>query len=236
MSHELRTPLNAINGFAQIMSQEILGSIGTPAYKQYANDILASGNHLFAILSDILDMARIDAGKVKLNETEFNLCGTIDDALRMFREDVRQAGKTLAFAGCAGAVVVRADERLMRQILINLVSNAVKYTDEGGKIEVGIEGGPGAGLDLIVSDNGIGIPKEKFALIMEPFGQVEDAFARSRGGIGLGLPLVKSLAQIHGATLTIESEPGRGTVARVHLPAERVLSAPSRPAHASHGK
>jgi signal transduction histidine kinase/tetratricopeptide (TPR) repeat protein len=224
MSHELRTPLNAINGFAQIMSQELLGAIGTPAYKQYAKDILSSGNHLFAILSDILDMARIDAGKVKLNETEFAIKDTIDDALRMFQEDVREAGKVLTFAGCSETIVLRADERLIRQILINLVSNAVKYTRDNGKVDVRVEVRAGAGLDLIVADNGIGIPTDKFDLIMEPFGQVEDAFSRSRGGIGLGLPLVRSLAELHGGSFTLESDIGRGTTARIRLPADRVVS------------
>jgi signal transduction histidine kinase/tetratricopeptide (TPR) repeat protein len=224
MSHELRTPLNAINGFAEIMSQELLGPVGTPAYKQYAKDILASGNHLFAILSDLLDMARIDAGKIKLNETEFGVDAALEDCMRMFREDVRKVGKTLDYKGCDPRLVAYADERLIRQIMINLVSNAIKYTYDNGHIEVRVEAGDN-GLDLIVADNGIGIPRDKFQLIMEPFGQVEDAFSRSRGGIGLGLPLVKSLAELHGGAFVIESEIGHGTTTRIHLPADRLRTA-----------
>ncbi|MFZ1988746.1 MAG: tetratricopeptide repeat-containing sensor histidine kinase [Alphaproteobacteria bacterium] len=224
MSHELRTPLNAIIGFAEIMSQELLGASGIPAYKGYSNDILGSGRHLLSIINDILDMARIDAGKATLHEENFDLGATVEDVLRMFQEEARSAGKILRIAACEPAVMVRADERFMRQILINLVSNSMKFTDDHGVIDVRLERTGDGGLDLIVADNGIGIPEDKLEPVMEAFGQVADTFARSRGGIGLGLPIVKSLAELHGGSFTLMSRLEKGTTARIHLPAQRVIA------------
>ena len=223
MSHELRTPLNAIIGFAEMMEQEMLGPIGLPAYKTYSKDIMDSGHHLLAILSDILDMARIDAGRAELSEDEVDVGKTITDALRMFKDTPRSSGKIIQFRQPDRPVFVCADERLIKQILINLVSNSVKFTGVDGRIDVSIEWPSDGGIDLVVADNGIGIPTDKIALVMERFGQVADALARSRGGIGLGLPIVKALAELHGGTFTIESSAGKGTIARVHLPEERVL-------------
>lgn len=223
MSHELRTPLNAIIGFAEMMEQELLGPIGAPAYKTYSKDIMDSGHHLLAVLNDILDMARIDAGRAELSEDEVDLGKTISDALRMFKETTRTSGKIIQFHAPDLPVHVCADERLIKQILINLVSNSVKFTGVDGRIVVGFEWPKEGGIDLVVADNGIGIPTDKIAHVMERFGQVADALARSRGGIGLGLPIVKALAELHGGIFTIESATGKGTIARVHLPEERVL-------------
>jgi signal transduction histidine kinase/tetratricopeptide (TPR) repeat protein len=229
MSHELRTPLNAIIGFSEIMSKELLGLIGTPTYKGYASNIYVSGRHLLAILNDILDMARIDAGKVALAEEDLNLSEAVESGLRVFQQEVLSPGKTIHFSTEEADLLVRADERMLRQILINLVSNSVKFTGEPGVINVRIECATDGGVDLLVSDNGIGIPENKLDLIMEPFGQVDDAFARSHGGVGLGLPIVKSLIELHGGTFSLWSKLNEGTTARVHLPAARVLNAP-RPA------
>ncbi len=223
MSHELRTPLNAIIGFAEMMEQEMLGPIGSPAYKTYSKDIMDSGHHLLSILNDILDMARIDAGRAELSEDEIDLGKTISDALRMFKETSRSSGKVIQFRAPDLPVFVCVDERLVKQILINLVSNAVKFTGVDGRIDVHLERPKEGGIDLVVADNGIGIPTDKIAHVMERFGQVADALARSRGGIGLGLPIVKALAELHGGTFTIESTAGKGTIARVHLPEERIL-------------
>ncbi|MFZ1990672.1 MAG: ATP-binding protein, partial [Alphaproteobacteria bacterium] len=223
MSHELRTPLNAIIGFAEMMFQEMLGSIGTPTYKTYAKDIMDSGQHLLAILNDILDMARIDAGRAELTESEVDLGSTISHVLRMFQEPTRTGGKVIQFREPDIPVSLFADERLIRQILINLVSNAVKFTGAEGRVEIRLEWPKDGGVDLVVADNGVGIPADKIAHVMERFGQVENALSRTRGGIGLGLPIVKALAELHGGTLAIESAQGKGTVVRVHLPEDRVL-------------
>jgi len=223
MSHELRTPLNAIIGFAEMMHQEMLGSIGTPTYKTYAKDIMDSGQHLLAILNDILDMARIDAGRAELTESEIDLGETVIQVLRMFQEPTRTGGKVIQFRTPDIPVLLFADERLIRQILINLVSNAVKFTGADGRVEVRLEWPKDGGIDIVVADNGIGIPADKIAHVMERFGQVADALSRTRGGIGLGLPIVKALAELHGGTLIIESAQGKGTTARIRLPEDRVL-------------
>jgi signal transduction histidine kinase len=203
----------------------MLGPVGTTPYKGYAQDIYASGQHLLAILNDILDMARIDAGRVDLVETEFVLGAAVESALRVFSEQVRGPGKTIRFTPPQGPITVRGDERLIRQIVMNLVSNSVKCTRDNGVIEIAIEQVKD-GVDLIVRDNGIGIPQDKIALVMEPFGQAHDTFSRAHGGIGLGLSIVKSLVQLHGGTITLESIVNQGTTARIHLPASRVVRAP----------
>jgi signal transduction histidine kinase len=221
MSHELRTPLNAILGFADMMRMEVLGPLGNQSYREYARDIHESGVQLLSILSDLLDMARIEAGKVTVDESEFDLAETVKDCLKTYRDDAKASRKRLEFDG--ERTIVRADERLVRQTLINLITNALKFTEAEGSVRAAIENQPN-GIDIVVSDTGCGIPPDKVELIMEPFGQVADAFARNKGGIGLGLPIVKALTELHGGRFTIESEVGRGTTARIHLPAERVLA------------
>lgn len=231
MSHELRTPLNAIIGFSEVISNEMLGPVGTTPYKTYAGDIYTSGQHLLSILNEILDMARIDSGKVGLTEAEFVLSDAIQAALRVLGEDA--SGKAVRFVGAENRLALRGDERMVRQIVINLVSNAIKYTRDDGLIEVAIERAKdGCGADLIVRDNGIGIPPDKLALVMEPFSQVNDAFVRGKGGIGLGLSIVKSLAELHGGSLTLTSKVDLGTMARVHFPADRVLEPRKDPVQA----
>jgi signal transduction histidine kinase len=221
MSHELRTPLNAILGFADMMRMEILGPLGNASYREYARDIHESGVQLLSILTDLLDMARIEAGKVTLEETEFDLAETVKDCLKTYRDHAKASRKRLDFDGVR--TIVRADERLLRQVLINLITNALKFTDAEGSILASLARKP-TGLDIVVHDTGCGIPADKIELIMEPFGQVADAFARTKGGIGLGLPIVKALTELHGGKFTIESEVGLGTTARIHLPAERILA------------
>ena len=223
MSHELRTPLNAIIGFSEIMT---LGILPPPKNQEYASDINSSGRKLLAVLNDILDMARIDAGTVTLDESDIRLGDVVDRSIALLDCEAPQHGKTIRVADENRDVLIRGDERRLRQIVVNLLSNAVKFTDTDGLIEVRFETGAD-GVDLIVSDNGVGIPQDKLADVMDAFGQVESAYARSHGGIGLGLPIVKSLVLLHGGTLTLSSTVGHGTTARVHLPAERVLAAPA---------
>jgi signal transduction histidine kinase len=217
MSHELRTPLNAIIGFSELMAH---GAIKGPKLTEYAADINTSGQNLLTILNDILDMARIDAGTVTLDESEIGLGDVIEEVVREIADGT--AAKTICFEDRNRDVRLLADDRRLRQILVNLLSNAVKFTGEGGRIAVRIETAPD-GIDIVVRDNGIGIPQDKLATVMEPFGQAESAYARLHGGVGLGLPIVNSLTQLHGGRFTLTSESGNGTEARVRLPMDRVL-------------
>ncbi|MEI9887708.1 MAG: ATP-binding protein [Rhizomicrobium sp.] len=221
MSHELRTPLNAIIGFSELMAH---GAITGAKLTEYAIDINTSGQNLLAILNDILDMARIDAGTVTLAENELELDEVVECALREV-EDIKGAkAKSIRLAGQGRGIRVRGDDKRLRQILVNLLSNAIKFTGSDGKIAVCIEPVQD-GVDIVVSDNGVGIPQDKLAIVMEPFGQAESAYARLHNGVGLGLPIVRSLVRMHGGRFTLTSEVDRGTAARVHLPMERVLGA-----------
>ena len=220
MSHELRTPLNAIIGFSEMMA---LGAIAGPKLQEYATDINTSGQNLLAILNDILDMARIDAGTVTLAEKEMLLGEVIESAMCEIENSAAAAGKTLRVEDGIPGLRLRGDDKRLRQILVNLLSNAVKFTGQDGVISVCTQI-VDDGVDIVVSDNGVGIPEDKLATVMEPFGQAESTYARLHGGVGLGLPIVKSLIQMHGGRFTLESDVDRGTVARVHLPAERILA------------
>jgi len=220
MSHELRTPLNAIIGFSEIMA---LGVVQGEKATEYAKDINTSGQNLLTILNDILDMARIDAGTVTLADNEIMIGDLIEGAVAEVAEDHRVASKPIAVDHGMDHVYVRADAKRLRQILVNLLSNAIKFTGDDACIDVRVEPAPD-GLDILVSDNGVGIPADKLEIIMEPFGQAESAYARLHGGVGLGLPIVKSLVQMHGGRFTIESEVDKGTTTRLHLPMDRVLN------------
>jgi signal transduction histidine kinase len=220
MSHELRTPLNAIIGFSELMFDNCV----TPEKSQeYAGNIAEGGRHLLAVLNNVLDMARIESGKVELEDHLVRLGDVVDHALSMLGV-VETHGEIEFRVSGDRDVLVRGDEVRLRQALINLLSNAVKFTGEGGLVEIRVER-VADGVDVVVQDNGEGIPADKLPVIMEPFGQAESTYARSHGGVGLGLPIVKSLVELHGGRFTIESEYGRGTTARLHLPANRVVDA-----------
>ena len=221
MSHELRTPLNAIIGFSELMAH---GAITGPKLREYAIDINTSGQNLLAILNDILDMARIDAGTVTLAEKDLLLDEIVESALCEIENGPAGGGKSIRLENDARGVRVRCDDKRLRQILVNLLSNAVKFTAKDGVVSIRTECVED-GVDIVVTDNGVGIPADKLATVMEPFGQAESAYARLHGGVGLGLPIVKSLVRLHGGRFTLTSEVDEGTVARVHLPAERVLGA-----------
>jgi len=218
MSHELRTPLNAIIGFSELM---LSGRMNPDRLKEYARDIADGGRHLLAVLNNVLDMARIEAGKVELEDHVMRLGSVVDHALSVLGGRNVYAGRELRICG-DGNILVRGDEVRLRQVIINLVSNAGKFTREGDSIEIRIERAAD-GVDVVVQDNGEGIPADKLPIIMEPFGQADTSYARSRGGVGLGLPIVRSLAELHGGRFTIESVFGSGTTARLHLPEERVV-------------
>jgi signal transduction histidine kinase len=220
MSHELRTPLNAIIGFSELMAH---GQVQGPKATEYARDINTSGQTLLTILNDILDMARIDAGTITLADNKIQIGELIESSIAQVTGDRRLAQKRIAVDHGMDHVFVCADDKRLRQILVNLLSNAMKFTADDARIEVRVEQ-VHDGIDIVVTDNGIGIPLDKLGVIMEPFGQAEGAYARLHGGVGLGLPIVKSLVQMHGGRFTVESEVNRGTTARVHLPMDRVLN------------
>jgi signal transduction histidine kinase len=218
MSHELRTPLNAIIGFSELMLSD---RMKPEKVQEYSRDIMDGGRHLLAVLNDVLDMARIESGRLELEECIICLGTVIDDALAVFGFRNALGNRELRTSG-NGNILVRGDEVRLRQVIINLVSNAAKFTGERDFIEIRIER-VADGVDVVVQDNGEGIPAEKLPVVLEPFGQADSTYARSRGGVGLGLPIVKSLVELHGGRFTIDSVYGRGTSARMHLPQERVV-------------
>jgi signal transduction histidine kinase len=217
MSHELRTPLNAIIGFSELL----LRNPAPEKLQDYAGNILEGGQQLLADLNDILDMARIEAGKVTLREDVVMLGSLIQTAVSGIDGKVT-AAKSINVGRTDPFIAVLCDETRLYQVLVNLLSNAIKFTGDGSKIDVRVEQVPD-GVDLLVQDDGPGIPEGKLALILEPFGQAESAYARAHGGIGLGLPIVKSLVELHGGRFTLENSAERGMIARVHLPSERIV-------------
>jgi PAS domain S-box-containing protein len=222
MSHELRTPLNAIIGFAEIIETEAFGA-GDSRYPAYARDIRQSGQHLFGILRDILDFARIDTKNVTLRESEILIPKMIEDCLSMIRLRAGENGVAIAIDLPADPPRILADELKLKQVLLNLLSNAVKFTPHGGRVTVGFRHPPGQELVFSVADTGIGMRAEDIPLALAPFGQVAGAFARNHDGVGLGLPLARHLTELHQGRLEIESRLEAGTVVRVHLPATRLL-------------
>jgi len=225
MSHELRTPLNAILGFSEIISQECFGPVGSERYRDYAGDIHASGAHLLSLINDLLDVAKIEAGRMDIAPHALDAARTFDIALKLIGTKAREKDQALIIAVEDNAPGLYADERALKQILINLVSNAVKFTPLGGKIEVIGSRAANGDFQIMVRDNGPGIPREKIDHIFEPFNQVDNRFDRQAGGTGLGLALVRGLAELHGGRAWIESDFGRGCSVFVTLPLEKHGSA-----------
>lgn len=223
MSHELRTPLNAIIGFVDCMRGQLFGPLENVKYQEYAEDIHASATHLLALINDILDVSAIEAGKMRLQEAEFDLSQIAESACRIVRPRAEQNGLVLVNGIEPGTVRLRADERRLKQILLNLLSNAVKFTPEEGKIILNSRIEPGGGLLISVSDTGIGMDHKGIAKALAPFGQVDSSLARKYEGSGLGLPLTVGLVEAHGGHLMIKSRMGEGTTVTVYLPQERLI-------------
>ncbi|HYS46431.1 MAG TPA: PAS domain-containing sensor histidine kinase, partial [Rhizomicrobium sp.] len=218
MSHELRTPLNAIIGFSEVMTREMFGPVG-PRYQEYSRLIHESGAHLLELINSVLDMSKIEAGKFELAEEMFDLEEMAEGAVRFLKIPAERGGVTLKLAVQSGARLVFADRRALKQILVNLLSNGVKYTPAGGEVRVNAKAADsGLGIEIIVSDTGTGISATDLARLGKPFEQVENAETRAKEGTGLGLALVKSLAQMHGGTATLDSVLGEGTTVTVRLP------------------
>ncbi len=222
MSHELRTPLNAIIGFSEIMEKGLFGELGNPQYKEYAEDIRRSASHLLSIISDILDLSKIEAGRMELHEEELDLATVVKSCQSMVMEAAATAGLALRASLPGDLPRLVADKRSVRQILLNLLSNAVKFTPEGGSVTIETRLESDGQLALVVWDTGIGMSADDIEVVLQPFGQVESAHTRSHDGTGLGLPITRSLAEMHGGSLTVESEVGKGTTITVRFPPERI--------------
>jgi len=220
MSHELRTPLNAILGFSEIINQECFGPVGSARYKEYAGDIHSSGAHLLSLINDLLDVAKIEAGKMEIAPHPLDAHRTFDIALKLVGAKAREKKQSLTISVDPDAPPLYADERALKQILINLVTNAVKFTPEGGRIAVVAGAARGGGFQILCEDNGPGISRDKLDKIFTPFSQVDNRYDRQAGGTGLGLALVRGLAELHGGRAWLESEYGKGCRAYVVLPAE----------------
>jgi len=220
MSHELRTPLNAIIGFAEILKDARLGGI-RPA-SEYAADIHQSGLHLLNIINDVLDMAKIEAGKVDLDQQLIEIDAEIGAALRLIAPRAQDGGLKLKTEIASSLPSLYADRRVFKQIMLNLLSNAVKFTPSGGTITVSAWRDGGGNLLVAVSDTGIGIAEADLDRVLQPFGQAESGLARRYEGTGLGLPICKALTELHGGTIDIASVPGQGTTVTIRFPADRV--------------
>ncbi|OAN46877.1 PAS domain-containing sensor histidine kinase [Magnetospirillum moscoviense] len=225
MSHELRTPLNVINGFAEVMTTEILGPMGNARYAEYARHILDSGQHLASLINDVLDVSAIEAGQLPLRETEIDLVAVIESVRVMVFDRVRERDLTLSVEVVPNLPHLICDERRMKQILLNLLSNAVKFTPAGGRITVTAGLDKGGGVTIRVADTGIGIKPEDREKAMAPFSQVDSALERRFEGLGLGLSMAIRLTEMHGGSLAIDSEPGKGTIITLRFPERRSLAA-----------
>jgi two-component system, cell cycle sensor histidine kinase PleC len=225
MSHELRTPLNAILGFSEVMKAEIMGPLDNKHYKEYAGNIHDSGRHLLHLINEILDLSRIEAGKYELNEEPVRLTDVVEDCHRLLK--LRAEAKTIQIVEDFDETLAQlwVDERAVRQICLNLMSNALKFTPRGGEVTLVVRSTGGGGQVLTVRDNGPGIPEEEIPKVMQVFGQGSLAHQTAEGGTGLGLPIVKNLIELHGGSFDLKSELRKGTEAIVTFPKQRVLQA-----------
>ncbi len=228
MSHELRTPLNAILGFSDLMRGEMLGPIGNEAYRTYLDDIYSSGQHLLRIINDILDLSRIEAGKRTLREELTSLTEVAREACSLLHLKARQKAIDVKEIFEENLPKIVIDEQAMRQVVLNLVSNALKFTPENGEVTVKVGRTKSGGQYVAVRDNGPGIPKEEIPIVLSAFGQGAISIKTAEQGTGLGIPIVQALIHMHGGNFTLRSRVGEGTEAIATLPAKRVVSAFTR--------
>jgi signal transduction histidine kinase len=222
MSHELRTPLTAIIGFSEVISNQIFGALGCEKYLEYVNDIRASASHLLSIINDILDMSKIEAGKLALTKDDLAVPGIIGDAIRMVQSRAQSRNINIVAELSQANAVIWADERAIKQMVLNLLSNAIKFSRDGATVYVRAEAGEGGSIALEVEDFGIGMNPEELERALQPFGQAQPTTTRNYGGTGLGLPITKGLAEAHGGKLAITSRPGSGTKVRIALPSTAI--------------
>jgi signal transduction histidine kinase len=222
ISHELRTPLNAIIGFSEMIRDALMGPIST-RYRDYAGDIHNSGAHLLRLINDVLDLSKVEAGRLELHEETVELAALVDECRRLVADGVRAGELALSVELCRDLPAIGCDRLRLKQILLNLLSNAVKFTPPGGRITLSAEVTAEGGIAVTVHDTGIGMAPEEIPLALEPFRQLDSAFNRRFEGTGLGLPLARRLAEMHGGHLWISSAKGEGTTATLILPASRVI-------------
>ncbi|NBC34585.1 MAG: response regulator [Alphaproteobacteria bacterium] len=218
MSHELRTPLNSIIGFAELIKDEVTGPHGEPRQVEYAGDILSSGQHLLALINDILDLSKIEANKFTINHVPVNLYGILRSCLRLVMPQAQQTELDIRLDFQKDMPVLWGDERAVKQMVGNLLSNSVKFTPPGGTVTVRACAVSPSEIAIAVEDTGPGIPVDQIGRLLQPFEQLEEQIELARQGTGLGLPLVKGLADLHHGRLDIRSEPGHGTTVTIYLP------------------
>ena len=230
MSHELRTPLNAILGFSEVIQHQLFGPVA-PKYLDYASDIHKSGRHLLELVNDVLDLSKLEAGKLDLRETNLLLPALAEECLGLLRDRAEETGVELRNELSKATPLLRADERAVRQLLLNFLSNAIKFTPAGGAVRVHADSDPVSGLLLSVTDTGIGMTNSEIEVALSPFGQIDSKLARKHEGTGLGLPICRSLMELHGGDLRVESAPNAGTTLTARFPAKRIV----RQEQAAHG-
>jgi len=218
MSHELRTPLNAIIGFSQAMRSEMFGPVGNDRYRQYVNDIGVSGEHLLELISDLLDISKIESGEIELFIERISLQDIVDEATSMTERHLLTQKHELTVDIPKNLPDLQMDGRSLRQILVNVISNAIKFTEPGGKIEIAAMSSDGNEVQLSVSDTGVGIRADELEEILTPFYQGKNVQSSSEAGTGLGLTIVDSLVAMNGGRMSLESQPGFGTIVKLHLP------------------
>lgn len=233
MSHELRTPLNAIIGFSETMQRGVFGKIENPRYREYIGDVLNSGRHLLQLINEVLDLAKVEAGKDDLQEETFPIDDPLDQSMRMVREVAAGRAIVLEMDVPDGLPALRADKRRIQQVLLNLLSNAVKFTNPGGQIWVRVSHRPGSELEVVVADTGIGMAPEDIPKALAPFEQIGRSAYRASEGTGLGLPIAKALVERHGGTFTMTSALGKGTTVTLTFPQERLVMPSTSPSRAS---
>lgn len=232
MSHELRTPLNAIIGFSDSLKHEIFGPVGGPKNREYVDDIRTSANLLLNLINDILDVSAIEAGKLDLHEEDLDVSDVAATAIRLVRARIDEKNLRLELDMPAGGPRLRADRRRLKQILLNLLVNATKFTPDGGRIAVRSRLNDQGGIEIEVEDSGIGMDANGIAVALSQFGRVEPMRARDQEGAGLGLHLTNGLMGLHGGQLAVQSEVNKGTVVTARFPAARTVPHPARPASA----
>jgi signal transduction histidine kinase len=225
VSHELRTPLNSIIGFSEMIDNQAHGPIENDRYRSYIRDINASGQHLLSVVNDILDISKIEVGEFELQEDQVDVAEIVEMSLRVVDERASRAGVVLTSEIAPPLPLLWGDARRLRQILLNLLSNSIKFTAVGGVVSVRVARGSGGGLTVSVSDTGIGIAPEDLETAMMPFGQVDGRLCRKYEGTGLGLPLARSLTELHDGTLSLCSAIGKGTTVTLDFPALRTIAA-----------
>jgi signal transduction histidine kinase len=218
MSHELRTPLNAILGFSEVIRDELLGPVGKPKYLEYARDINDAGSHLLRLINEVLDLAKIEAGRMTIDAAPCDMAEVVRAATALVRPLAERKRLILNEPAADRVMPGYADDRIATQVIVNLLSNAVKFTPEGGVVSLELRRRDALGVRIVVADTGIGMTPAQIGIAFEKFGQVENAFSRTQEGTGLGLPLTRALVELHGGSVAIESVVGRGTTVTIDFP------------------